>query len=188
MASFLILEIHIPHKNCRTLARLILVATFCTLGLSIGQVFVIFLPGSVGFVLKKLHESWKGNLNFLKIFTSKVDCELTDLNATFKDNGELSLSLRRVVMHHVSFLLLASISWWPKTLLLLVTEMVILAESFVKKLTKESIISSTVSWLKHFSSKSILRKIRNKASSGSWYENTRHEFCIFRFQKKQTYE
>jgi hypothetical protein len=86
-----------------------------------------------------------------------------DLNATFKDNGELSLSLRRVVMHHVSFLLLASIS-------------------------KESIISSTVSWLKHFSSKSILRKIRNKASSGSWYENTRHEFCIFRFQKKQTYE
>lgn len=56
------------------------------------------------------------------MFISKLDCELTDLNATFKDNGEVSLSLRKVVVHHVSFLLLASISWQPKTLLLLVTQ------------------------------------------------------------------
>lgn len=47
----------------------------------------------------------------LKMFTSKVSCELTDLNETFKDNGEVSLSLRRVVVHHMSFVLLASVSW-----------------------------------------------------------------------------
>ena len=54
-------------------------------------------------------------MRYLTMFTSKVNCELTDLNATFKDNGEVSLSLRRVVVHHMSFVRPASTSWlYPK--------------------------------------------------------------------------
>lgn len=36
--------------------------------------------------------------------------ELTDLKATFKLNGEASLSLFRVEMHHASFVSLAAFS------------------------------------------------------------------------------
>lgn len=48
-------------------------------------------------------------MRYLKMFISKVNCEFIDFNVIFKDNGEVFLSLCRVVVYYMFFVLLVLI-------------------------------------------------------------------------------